>query len=323
MKSGLRTIGRLAAAVGLLLGAAYALIADSAPAKEKSDMKDWRTLTPEETRVIVDKGTERPFSGKYETSNLDGVYTCRRCGAALYRSTDKFNSGCGWPAFDDAIPGAVRQQPDADGRRTEILCAHCGGHLGHVFTGEKLTARDVRHCVNSVSMDFVPAAELDRHFKKGVFAGGCFWGVEYYLQQAKGVIKATSGYTGGKTENPSYRDVCTGRTGHLEAVEVLFDPKQTTYEELLKRFFEIHDPTQSDGQGPDLGEQYHSAVFYFDDAQKATAEKLIGVLKAKGYNVATVLRPAAKFYPAEGYHQDYYFKSGKQPYCHAPVKRFD
>ncbi len=323
MKSGVRTIGRLAAAVGLLLGAAYALIADSAPAKEKSDMKDWRALTPEETRVIVDKGTERPFSGKYETSNLDGVYTCRRCGAALYRSTDKFNSGCGWPAFDDAIPGAVKQLPDADGRRTEILCAHCGGHLGHVFTGEKLTARDVRHCVNSVSMDFIPAAELDKHFKKGVFAGGCFWGVEYYLQQTKGVIKAVSGYTGGKTENPSYRDVCTGRTGHLEAVEVLFDPKQTTYEELLKRFFEIHDPTQADGQGPDHGEQYHSAVFYFDDAQKATAEKLIGVLKAKGYNVATVLRPAAKFYPAEGYHQDYYFKSGKQPYCHAPVKRFD
>jgi len=322
MKSGVGIFG-LPAAIGLLLGAAYALTADSAPAKEKNDMKDWRTLTPEETRVIVDKGTERPFSGKYEEFNLNGVYTCRRCGAALYRSTDKFNSGCGWPAFDDAIPGAVKQQPDADGRRTEILCAHCGGHLGHVFTGEKLTSSDVRHCVNSVSMDFVPAAGLDGHFKKAVFAGGCFWGVEYYLQQAKGVIRATSGYTGGNTENPTYQEVCTGRTGHLEAVEVLFDPRETSYEELLKLFFEIHDPTQADGQGPDLGGQYHSAVFYFDDAQKATAEKLIGVLKAKGYDVATVLRPAAKFYPAEGYHQDYYFKSGKHPYCHAPVKRFE
>ena len=323
MKSGARTIGGLAAAVGLLLGAAYALTADSAPAKERLDMKDWRTLTPEETRVIVNKGTERPFSGKYETSSLDGVYTCRRCGAALYRSADKFNSGCGWPAFDDAIPGAVRQQPDADGRRTEILCARCGGHLGHVFTGEKLTARDVRHCVNSISMDFIPAAGLDKQFQKAVFAGGCFWGVEYFLQQAKGVIKATSGYTGGQTENPTYKEVCTGRTGHLEAVEVLFDPEATIYEELLKLFFEIHDPTQTDGPGPDLGEQYHSAVFYFDDAQKATAEKLIGQLKSKGYNAATVLRPATKFYPAEGYHQDYYFKSGKRPYCHTPVKRFD
>lgn len=284
---------------------------------------DWRKLTAAEERVIVNKGTEKPFSGEYEKQKAPGVYTCRRCGAALYRSEDKFDSGCGWPAFDAEIPGAVRHQPDADGRRTEILCATCGGHLGHVFMGERLTPSNTRHCVNSISMDFVPEAGLDKHFERAVFAGGCFWGVEFYLQQAKGVIRAVSGYTGGHVDNPTYEQVCRKKTGHVEAVEVLYDPQQTGYETLARLFFETHDPTEVDRQGPDVGEQYRSAVYYKDDEQKASAEKLIELLKAKGYKVATRLEPASQFWRAETYHQDYYFVHGKTPYCHRPVKRFD
>jgi len=290
---------------------------------EVSMKREWRDLTRSEERVIVDKETERPRSGKYDKFFESGFYTCRRCGAALYRSDDKFDSGCGWPAFDDAVYGAVKQVPDADGRRTEILCNSCGGHLGHVFVGERLTPSNTRHCVNSISMDFISREDVSDHFRKAVFAGGCFWGVEYYLQQMPGVISVVSGYTGGRKENPTYKEVCSGRTGHIEAVEVLYDPAQINYEALARKFFEIHDPTQVDRQGPDKGEQYKSAVFYVDEEQKRIAESLISQLKEKRFKVVTEVRPATVFYPAEIYHQDYYFKNGKTPYCHSPVNRFD
>lgn len=304
-------------------------------------------LTPQEERVIVHKGTEAPFTGEYNNFHGKGIYVCRRCGATLYRSDSKFDSDCGWPSFDDEIPGAVRHQPDADGVRTEILCAKCGAHLGHVFLGERLTPKNTRHCVNSISLKFIPdnatpatnaavaqiatqstsalartAPDPAPKTETAIFAGGCFWGVEYYFKRAKGVLSTQAGYVGGHTDSPTYKQVCSGMTGHAEAVRITYDPAQTTYENMAKLFFEIHDPTQVDRQGPDIGAQYRSVVFYQNDQQKATAEKLIGILKAKGYKVATQVTPAGAFWPAEDYHQQYYEKNGETPYCHIYKKRF-
>ncbi len=278
-------------------------------------------LTPEETRVIIDKGTEPPFTGEYNSHTAAGTYICRQCDAPLYRSDDKFDSGCGWPSFDDEIPGAVKRTRDADGRRTEITCANCGGHLGHVFEGEMLTDKNIRHCVNSISLGFVPVGQ-EAKTETAYFAGGCFWGTELLLQELGGVTSTRVGYMGGTTENPTYREVCDGRTGHAEAVEIIFDPAKTSYEKLARFFFEIHDPTQVDRQGPDIGDQYRSAVFFTSEQQRETTERLIGILKEKGYNVATKVAPAGQFWPAEDYHQDYYQDNGKTPYCHFYRERF-
>ena len=147
-------------------------------------------------------------------------------------------------------------------------------------------------------------------------------GVEYYLQKAPGVISVTSGFTGGHVKNPSYKEVCTGTTGHAEAVRIIYDPDKTSYEKLLKLFLEIHDPTQVGGQGPDIGDQYRSEIFYLNDEQKQIAEKDIAILKVKGFKVATAVTKASEFYQAEDYHQDYYFRNGKLPYCHVYTKRF-
>jgi len=274
----------------------------------------YRQLTPEEERVIVDKGTEAPFSGEYDRLFEAGVYTCKRCGAMLYRSEDKFGSGCGWPAFDDAMPDAVKSIPDADGVRTEIQCANCGAHLGHVFTGEELTPKNTRYCVNSISMIFVPADKV--RYGRAIFAGGCFWGVEYYLQQQPGVIKTTVGYTGGATENPTYESIHASETGHAESVEVIFDPVRVSFEQLAKLFFEIHDPTQLNRQGPDIGTTYRSAVFCVDDEQRDITQRLIDDLKGRGMDVVTQVAPAGKFWPAEDYHQDYLVQRGLTPSCH-------
>lgn len=282
---------------------------------------EFKTLTPDEERIIVHKGTEMPFSGKFNSFYEEGTYICRRCSTPLYTSSDKFDSECGWPSFDDGIAGAVKRIPDADGHRVEIQCAACGAHLGHVFVGEQLTKKNTRHCVNSLSMSFIPAKKQTAT-ARAIFAGGCFWGMEFQFKKAPGVTAVYSGYTGGTKPDPTYKEVCTGRTGHLEAIEVTFDPSKTTYETLATLFFEIHDPSQANGQGPDIGEQYHSAVFYTDDEQKQTAEKLIGILRKKGYSIATKLIQAGTFWKAEEYHQDYYAKTGGAPYCHAYTKRF-
>lgn len=154
------------------------------------------------------------------------------------------------------------------------------------------------------------------------YAGGCFWGIEHLFQKKAGVTDAVSGYMGGRLENPTYQQVCSKTTGHLETVQITYDPASISYEELTRYFFEIHDPTQANGQGPDIGPQYLSAVFYTSQEEKDTAEKLIGILESKGFKIATKVIPAQPFWRAEEYHQDYYAKKRAQPYCHAYQKRF-
>jgi len=288
------------------------------PPREVNMDRASKKLTPEEERVILHGDTEAPWSGRFVHHKQEGYYTCRNCDAALFRSSAKFDSGYGWPSFDQAIAGAVRQQADPDGMRTEIVCAACGGHLGHVFLNEGFTPLNTRHCVNSISMDFVPAERVQR----AVFAAGCFWGVEYLLQRVPGVLETTVGYSGGRVRNPTYHQVCTTDTGHAEAVEVRFDPQKVSYEQLVKRFFELHDPAQENRQGPDVGPQYRSEIFYLDEEQRETAARLIEYLKNRGTNVATRLSPFAEFWKAEDYHQDYYNRGGGTPYCHFVMPRF-
>jgi len=274
-------------------------------------------LNDEEKQIIEDKGTENPFSGEYDDHWNTGKYICRKCGNPLYKSDDKFDSQCGWPSFDDEIPKAVKRTVDADGRRTEITCNKCNGHLGHVFEDEEKTPKNTRHCVNSLSLIFVPTKT-----ESAIFASGCFWGTEYYFQKAEGVLSTSVGYIGGDSEDPSYEEVCTGKTGHREAIKLSYDPSKTNYEEMAKLFFETHDPEQTSGQGPDIGFQYTSAIYYNNEEQKEIAEKLKKILEEQGLKVATEILEATTFYPAEGYHQKYYEKNGKTPYCHKYTKRF-
>lgn len=287
--------------------------------RKQKDMT-YNKLTPEEEKVIIHKGTEYPYTGEYVNNKRAGTYVCKRCDAPLYRSSDKFDSHCGWPSFDDEIEGAVKQVPDADGMRTEIICANCGAHLGHVFLDEGFTPKNTRHCVNSISLKFIPGQKQE--IKKAYFASGCFWGTEYYFMKAPGVVHTAVGFMGGHVKNPSYEQVCQKNTGHLETTEVEYDSTKTSYEDLVKLFFETHDFTQTNGQGPDIGPQYLSCIFYADDNQKEVAQKYIDILTSKGYKVATMLKPLSDFWKAEDYHQQYYEYKGTTPYCHIYRKIF-
>ncbi|WP_428414073.1 peptide-methionine (R)-S-oxide reductase, partial [Legionella sp.] len=179
-------------------------------------------LTPLAKRVICDKATEYPHTGAYNQVVTQGTYLCRRCGLALFRGSSQFSSGCGWPGFDANIVQAVKQVPDSDGQRMEILCERCNAHLGHVFTGEYFTQNNLRHCVNAASIDFV-ADSMVLDTEEAIVAGGCFWGVEHFLKLIPGVLKVESGYTGGVTLDPGYEQICQGNTGHYEAVRVVYD----------------------------------------------------------------------------------------------------
>ncbi|TYB31110.1 MAG: bifunctional methionine sulfoxide reductase B/A protein [Candidatus Mcinerneyibacterium aminivorans] len=286
---------------------------------EKMDKKKssnlYNNLTKEEKEVIVNKKTEKPFSGQYINFNKKGTYICKRCELPLYNSSDKFESGCGWPSFDDEIPAAVKRYPDKDGKRIEIVCSYCDAHLGHVFKNEGYTEKNIRHCVNSISMKFVPAGEkLGR--RRAIFAAGCFWGVESLFKDKKGVLDTRVGYTGGNLKNPTYQEVSSRKTNHAEALEIIYNPSVISYEKLVKLFFEIHDFTQVNRQGPDIGKQYRSEIFFINKNQKEIATKYKKILKNKGYEVATKITKASTFWPAEEYHQNYYQKTGKSPYCH-------
>ena len=309
--------GFISVFVFLLLVPLLTTAPDRPREEKKMDMKT-NELNPMEKTVILQGETEAPWTGRFVNHSKEGFYTCRNCDKPLFRSEDKFDSHCGWPSFDRAIPDALKRKPDPDGMRTEIVCNACGGHLGHVFEGEGFTPRNTRHCVNSISMDFVPVEQVER----AVFAAGCFWGVEYHFQRVRGVLETTVGYTGGNSRNPTYHEVSSTQSGHAEAVEVRFDPRKVSYEELVKLFFELHDPTQVNRQGPDVGKQYRSEIYFTSEEQKKTATRLMRVLEKSGLNVATRLSQAGQFWNAEDYHQDYYNRGGGTPYCHVITPRF-
>lgn len=305
-----------------------------------------KKLDPEAYRITQKSVTERAFCGTLLDNKKDGVYTCVVCGLPLFSSAHKFNSGTGWPSFFREVDAqhVARKVDRGHGMaRTEINCARCGSHLGHVFDdGPKPTGE--RHCLNSASLRFhengtemppesrpaqdqtkttgaAPSAAAGTAVSKtevAYFAGGCFWGLEHYFQQGPGVVDAASGYMQGSVANPTYKDVCGDGTGHAETVKVVYDPSRITFRRLLEAFFVMHDPTQVNRQGPDVGDQYRSGIWYVNDEQKREAQAYIDELgtsgRFKSRKIATQLEPADKFFPAEDYHQDYVARTGNA--CH-------
>jgi peptide methionine sulfoxide reductase msrA/msrB len=295
---------------------------DVTPLSEERVQELAAPLTEAQRRVILSKGTEAAFCGTLLDNHKEGTYVCALCGLPLFSSEAKFHSGTGWPSFFQPVDKAhVRELRDTSHGmvRTEIECARCGGHLGHVFEdGPPPTG--LRYCMNSESLEFfekgtqMPERSQPVKTETAYFAGGCFWGTEDRFAQVPGVVDVVSGYQGGSVEAPTYKQVCTGTTGHAETVRVTFDPARVSYHDLLEYFFVFHNPTQLNRQGPDVGTQYRSAIFAADEKQFKEAAAFVEEQRAserfQGKKIVTQVERAKPFYEAEAYHQDYHVKHG-------------
>ena len=265
-------------------------------------------LTSDELAILKNKGTEPPFTGEYNDFFEAGIFICRACKTPLYESNTKFNSGCGWPSFDDEIENAIVRYEDLSGGRvrTEICCSKCDGHLGHVFVGEEITEKNTRHCVNSLSLQFKAYNNLE----KATCGAGCFWQVEKIFKATTGVYLSSVGYMGGNTENPTYEEVCKGQTNHAEVVHIHFNADIISYDELLEIFWNNHNPTTKNRQGLDVGTQYRSVVFFHSEEQMKIVESSLKQQSKNWKNpIVTQIISAEKFYRAEEYHQNYLNKN--------------